>query len=164
MNISRKKRERIFDKTCGTCWYCGIMLRDGWHVEHMLPIRRGGTSHIDNLVPACRYCNTRKGNRDVDEFRERVTDQIATHIHWAVYRINKAYCMLEDLDAIEEAEDHLKQALKIIENASVKFFAEMVNEFDLDLAWWIEENERRNDPEFTKIGFHPGCRPKDVDE
>lgn len=43
------------------CAYCGSeekMTRD-----HVIPLSRGGTNDISNLVPACLRCNLRKGRR-----------------------------------------------------------------------------------------------------
>lgn len=37
--------------------------------DHMLPISRGGSDFIWNIVPACFACNTLKGTLTVDEFR-----------------------------------------------------------------------------------------------
>jgi len=37
--------------------------------DHQLPISRGGTDFIWNIVPACTHCNLLKGNKTVDEFR-----------------------------------------------------------------------------------------------
>jgi 5-methylcytosine-specific restriction endonuclease McrA len=32
-------------------------------VDHMIPLSRGGTNTIDNLVPACKSCNSRKKDK-----------------------------------------------------------------------------------------------------
>jgi 5-methylcytosine-specific restriction endonuclease McrA len=32
-------------------------------IDHMIPLSRGGTNTIDNLVPACISCNSRKGTK-----------------------------------------------------------------------------------------------------
>lgn len=55
---------------CGNaCFYCkarGNLTRD-----HMIPIKRGGTDDISNIVPACRSCNSRKNARTAEEFITR---------------------------------------------------------------------------------------------
>ena len=55
---------------CGNrCVYCGRMgvplARD-----HVVPIVLGGSNNIDNIVPACRSCNSRKGRKTLREFLE----------------------------------------------------------------------------------------------
>lgn len=35
-----KQRKIIFDKYEGKCAYCGCELKDGWHVDHIEPVRR----------------------------------------------------------------------------------------------------------------------------
>lgn len=53
----------------GRCAYCG---RSGpLEVEHRIPLSRGGRNSIDNILPACRTCNSRKHRLTDDEFRER---------------------------------------------------------------------------------------------
>jgi 5-methylcytosine-specific restriction endonuclease McrA len=32
-------------------------------IDHMIPLSRGGTNTIDNIVPACKPCNSRKKNK-----------------------------------------------------------------------------------------------------
>src|SRR5207237_14405 len=52
------------------CAYCGeqaILV-----VEHRVPLSRGGTNSINNILPACRPCNYRKHRLSDDEFRTRM--------------------------------------------------------------------------------------------
>lgn len=49
----------------GKCFYCGGSMEGRYNqaLEHMLPISRGGQNNRENLVLACRSCNSSKGNR-----------------------------------------------------------------------------------------------------
>lgn len=59
----RDRREPIL------CYFCGNALtRKTATVDHLLPIARGGTNHMDNIVIACRLCNARKGPLTAGEF------------------------------------------------------------------------------------------------
>lgn len=51
------------------CAYCG----SGDHIEadHRIPICRGGSNTIENILPACRRCNRSKFSMTEDEFRDR---------------------------------------------------------------------------------------------
>ena len=66
--ISDEDRSAAWGKTNGRCHHCDIDLTtekhriNSFHVDHVIPVSRGGTSHIDNLVPACRTCNMSKGS------------------------------------------------------------------------------------------------------
>lgn len=53
-----------------TCVYCGSK-GDGvaLHCDHVLPKSRGGKSTSDNLVTACKSCNSRKRARTPEEWR-----------------------------------------------------------------------------------------------
>lgn len=44
-----------------TCLYCGKDCDDEFHVDHFVPISRGGCHKISNLVISCPGCNMRKG-------------------------------------------------------------------------------------------------------
>jgi len=48
------------------CCYCGS--RDYLSVDHLIPTKRGGANTGDNLVWACRSCNSSKGARDALEW------------------------------------------------------------------------------------------------
>src|SRR3546814_13360528 len=42
------------------CWYCGTKLT-AYHVDHRIPLARGGSNGPANLVIACPACNLSKG-------------------------------------------------------------------------------------------------------
>ena len=48
------------------CCYCGSSLR--LSVDHLIPSMRGGADTGDNIVWACRACNSSKGDRDMLEW------------------------------------------------------------------------------------------------
>lgn len=47
-----------------TCCYCGTSATK-IQMEHVFPKSRGGTDTGDNLLPACRSCNSSKGAKDM---------------------------------------------------------------------------------------------------
>jgi 5-methylcytosine-specific restriction endonuclease McrA len=49
------------------CAYCGRSRP--LEVEHMIPLSRGGSHAAHNVVPACRECNARKGQKTPCEWR-----------------------------------------------------------------------------------------------
>ena len=49
----------------GKCAYCGVTATE---LDHVVSIYRGGTDNIDNILPACKPCNTSKGSRSLDEW------------------------------------------------------------------------------------------------
>ena len=62
----REVREQ-FDRQQGKCYYCQCSLggykEPTWHADHVVPLSRGGSNSIDNIVAACINCNLRKHNR-----------------------------------------------------------------------------------------------------
>lgn len=48
------------------CVYCGEAKR--LEADHKVPISRGGSNDITNIVPACRSCNARKSTKTAREF------------------------------------------------------------------------------------------------
>lgn len=55
------------------CVYCGHLFftRDNISVDHYIPLSNGGTNDSDNLLPACRDCNSRKGNSNLPKLYPR---------------------------------------------------------------------------------------------
>jgi len=52
------------------CAYCGET--GPLQPDHRVPLARGGSNAIENILPACRSCNQRKGLLSEDEFRARL--------------------------------------------------------------------------------------------
>ncbi len=61
-------RKNIMTRDSNTCQYCGVKFHPSeLELEHIVPRSRGGKSSWDNLVAACRTCNSRKDNRTPEE-------------------------------------------------------------------------------------------------
>ncbi|WP_082689058.1 HNH endonuclease [Deinococcus actinosclerus] len=60
-------------KQGGLCHYCGEVLEiDGprkFQVDHFIPLSRGGTNMMTNIVCACPECNRDKGSKMPWEYR-----------------------------------------------------------------------------------------------
>lgn len=57
----------------GKCYWCDIKLGKGkraYHVDHVVPLSRGGSNDISNLVIACPTCNMSKNDRLPHEWPE----------------------------------------------------------------------------------------------
>jgi 5-methylcytosine-specific restriction endonuclease McrA len=54
-----RKRRAVVVRGTPPCFYCG---RPATTADHVVPVSKGGGSAA-NLVPACKPCNSRKGNR-----------------------------------------------------------------------------------------------------
>jgi 5-methylcytosine-specific restriction endonuclease McrA len=59
-------RRSILGRDDYTCQYCGKVSRD-LTVDHVKPKRTGGESTWENLVACCRKCNTRKGDKTLQQ-------------------------------------------------------------------------------------------------
>lgn len=70
MSFDESTLDSVFKKTDGRCHICkkhlvrdhhGLRGANGaWTVDHSRARARGGTDHLNNLLPACARCNTRK--------------------------------------------------------------------------------------------------------
>ena len=52
------------------CAYCGS--QGPLHADHRIPVARGGSGLIENILPACVSCNLRKHTMTEEEFRARL--------------------------------------------------------------------------------------------
>lgn len=49
------------------CGYCSE--REPYTVDHIVPISKGGTNYIDNIMPCCLQCNGQKRDYLLDEWK-----------------------------------------------------------------------------------------------
>lgn len=47
----------------GLCFYCAVPMGSKYEIDHFVPLVKGGTNWIDNIVLACQRCNRSKGPR-----------------------------------------------------------------------------------------------------
>jgi hypothetical protein len=52
------------------CFWCGVSEAD-WHIDHFMPMSKGGPHHPDNLVISCAKCNLSKNASDPIVFADR---------------------------------------------------------------------------------------------
>jgi 5-methylcytosine-specific restriction endonuclease McrA len=50
------------------CAYCEKECKDVFHIDHKIPLSRGGDNSINNLALSCPYCNFSKSNKTDIEF------------------------------------------------------------------------------------------------
>ena len=103
-----KKRQAIYDKSGGKCWYCGDDLVKGWHADHFEPVRRnpkwaiekfGSESMLnpelnteENKVPACSSCNILKSSLGIEHFRQRIAQFVESlNLYTNQYKFAKRY-------------------------------------------------------------------------
>lgn len=70
--VTRDDLARIMKGQRGRCAACRKKLNGQFHVDHIVAIKRGGTSKPSNLQMLCPPCNRSKGTKDpIDFMRER---------------------------------------------------------------------------------------------
>lgn len=62
----------IYKSQLGNCWWCGEQVGNNFHVDHRVPLSRGGSNRIDNLVISCPPCNLSKGPKLPSEWNGRL--------------------------------------------------------------------------------------------
>lgn len=66
--ISKSTRFEVFKRDEFTCQYCGrtspaVILE----VDHIVPVSKGGTNDLMNLITSCRDCNRGKGAKSLSD-------------------------------------------------------------------------------------------------
>lgn len=66
-DIERKLRNQK-----GRCWWCGKAVGDNYHVDHIIPLSKGGDNSARNICIACPQCNNSKYNKLPSEWSDRL--------------------------------------------------------------------------------------------
>lgn len=67
-----QQRLEKFESLGNVCFYCKKERK--LTIDHDLPLSRGGTDDIKNILPCCRPCNSKKHNMTSEEFIKRVVN------------------------------------------------------------------------------------------
>lgn len=62
-NFNKSERQTLYDAYFGLCAICGCKLREGFHIDHIIPWSKGGKTELSNAQPLCPNCNLKKSNR-----------------------------------------------------------------------------------------------------
>lgn len=73
----RHRQSKLLAITSGNCVYCGS--KYNIEIDHIIPISHGGKGTDDNLVSACRDCNTSKNNHSILHFLNYILVDKADH-------------------------------------------------------------------------------------
>ena len=83
MKLTKTQRKELKQKYDGRCAYCGSVLGDKWHADHLDAVVRDlvtgkpeNPEHdvIENLMPACRVCNNNKHSFTLEFWRKQLED------------------------------------------------------------------------------------------
>jgi len=59
---------KLLEKQKWKCVYCKKSLKDGYHADHIISLKKGGSNKIKNIQCLCPPCNLSKNSRDADEW------------------------------------------------------------------------------------------------
>lgn len=123
--MKKRDREIIRMKFNNRCAYCGCELKKGWHVDELLPVRRGWRYkrdengnciedengrkieekyilyperfNINNQMPACPSCNINKHSMELEDFRKLIGG-FMKHLNEisTQYKIAKRYGLIKE--------------------------------------------------------------------
>jgi len=75
--ISKKTRFEVFKRDSFTCQYCSSKPPNvPLEIDHIKPVCKGGTNHIDNLITACFDCNRGKAGNELSVIPQTLVDKI----------------------------------------------------------------------------------------
>jgi 5-methylcytosine-specific restriction endonuclease McrA len=121
MKLKKAEREQVRMKYGGRCAYCGVVLSDRWHADHLVPVQRellskqnaNGTWRLDsgkplkpendtveNMMPACAPCNISKGAQTLEGWRNWIAGHVnSLNSYHPIYRLAKAYGLITETAA-----------------------------------------------------------------
>ena len=79
MKLTKTQRKELKQKYDGRCAYCGSVLGDKWHADHLDAVVRDLVTGkpekpendvYENLMPACTACNHNKRSMSLESWRD----------------------------------------------------------------------------------------------
>lgn len=89
-------RQYLLEEYGHNCQYCGGDSNDKrLEIEHKIPVSRGGSNRVDNLIIACRTCNQNKDNLTLEEYLVKL-NSLKNKSNLNQIRITKITAILKD--------------------------------------------------------------------
>lgn len=121
--LRREVKEAVYAKTNGLCWYCGYEVSDKpeshfsrANIDHVVPVSKGGTDDLTNLVPSCFQCNITKGTQTLEEFRKEESEKAISRCSWGLERFVGVHRFCSN-----ELEESVALYLKRLEDYAPKY-------------------------------------------
>ncbi len=99
--------EKIKLETGQICNYCGS--NEKLALDHIFPQKFGGLDDAENLIFACRTCNSSKGKKDLMEWMDFRNQFLPLMIIRRYLKLTFKYCVEKDL--IDKKIDELKEMI-----------------------------------------------------
>jgi hypothetical protein len=105
--ISKRTRFRIFARDGFTCRYCGAQSDSAvLVVDHLIPVKEGGTNDDENLITACEPCNQGKAAKKLDQHAPTDADRLRM-AQERNEQVRAAESAMEAVQAREEFRQHV---------------------------------------------------------
>lgn len=81
-------RENVYKRDDYECVYCGEGNRKILTLDHVVPQSKGGPNTWDNLVTACKSCNSEKADLTLEEYGKEIPKPQRPHYLMLMKKIN----------------------------------------------------------------------------
>lgn len=68
--LSPSIRKQVMQRDGSVCTYCKSV-KGPFHIDHVVPVAKGGTDDLSNLTVSCAGCNLAKSDMTVEAFKEK---------------------------------------------------------------------------------------------
>ena len=154
MPLPKKLRFEVLKRDGFACQYCGqgaphVVL----HVDHVIPVSRGGTNDPDNLVAACESCNSGKRASFHDPMLAQVVD-LKAHVQE----------LEEALEAMRARESIARDQADYVAERLIDIYKFDVSPADFamlaDLVWRVGQQGAMD--ALTVAEYDVGSNPEDL--
>lgn len=103
-SLNKKRKTVVLARDGYRCQYCGVTVADGatLEVDHKVPLSRGGSDRVSNLITACRDCNRSKRDKPLEIPCVKKPDRVIVNADGSVTNVLPSGVFAEDV-AKEEA-------------------------------------------------------------
>lgn len=81
-------RENIYKRDNYECVYCGNNMIKILTLDHVIPQSKGGKNSWDNLVTACKRCNSEKADLTLEEYGKEIPQPKRPHYLMLLKQLN----------------------------------------------------------------------------